>query len=134
MDFFSPLHIMFFLRCSSRISSLLSVFTHVSSIHANKFSMKAYNFCNLDFLKTDFEISRTTSGVTSEANCKFTTFFSVANPLILCAPPQIFIEAERTRSDLAISPTHYSVTMSNTQETSRQVTNLPAESFLVHRA
>ena len=65
----------------------------------------------LTFLK----ISRTTSGLTSEVNCKFTTFFSVANPLMLCAPPQIFIVAERTRSDLAISPTHVGVTTSNTQ-------------------
>ena len=64
--------------------------------------MKACNLFNLDLFKTDFEIS----GLTSEINCKFTTFFSVANPLILCAPPQIFIVAERTRSDLAISPTH----------------------------
>ena len=71
--------------------------------------------CNLDFLKTDFEISRTTSGLTSEANCKFPTFFGVANPFILWAPPQIFIEAEKTRSNLAISPTHFGVTTSNTQ-------------------
>ena len=46
---------------------------------------------------TFLNISRTTS----EANCKFTTFFSIANPLILCAPPQIFIVPERSRSDLA---------------------------------
>ena len=98
------------------------------------FPMKACKLCNLDFLKTDFEITRTTSGAASETNCKLTTFFNVANPLILCAPPQIFIEAERTRSDLAIYPTHYSVTMSNTQETNRQVTSLPAEYFPVHRA
>ena len=51
----------------------------------------------LTFLK----ISRTTSDLTSEANCKFTTFFNIANPLILCAPPQIFIVPERSRSDLA---------------------------------
>ena len=81
--------------------------------------------CNLDFLKTDFEISRTTSGLTSEANCKFTTFFGVANPLILWAPPQMFIEAEKTRSDFAISPTHFGVTTSNTQNkpTSNKLTN-----------
>ena len=66
------------------------------------------------------------------------------NLLILCAPPQIFIVAKRTRSDLAISPTkrgalpslaptHFGVTTSK-PKTSWQVTNLPAESFpyLVH--
>ena len=84
--------------------------------------MKAHNLCNLDLLKTDFEIS----GLTSEANCKFTTFFSVANSLRICAPPQIFIVAERTGSDLAISPTHSGVTMSK-PKTSPQVTNLPVE-------
>ena len=43
--------------------------------------------------------------------------------LILRAPPQIFIVAEITRSDLAICPTHSGIS-----------TNLPAESFpyLVH--
>ena len=79
------------------------------------FSIKACNMCNLDLLKPDFEISRTTSGLTSEANCKFTIYFSVANPLVLCAPPQLLIVTERTRSDVAISPTRSGVTTSNTQ-------------------
>ena len=91
--------------------------------------MKACYLCNLDLFKTDFEIS----GLTSEANCKFTTFFRAANPLILWVPPQIFIVAGRTRGDLAISPTHSGVTTSK-PKTSRKVTNLFAESFpfLVH--
>ena len=102
--------------------------------------MKACKLYNLDLLKTDFELSRTTSGLTLEANCKFTTYCSVANPLILCVPPQIFIVAERTRGDLVISltkrefaPTHSGVNTSKPR-TSREVTNLPAESFsyLVH--
>ena len=36
----------------------------------------------------DIEISRTTSGLTSETKCKFTT--------LLCAPPQIFVVAKKT--------------------------------------
>ena len=48
-------------------------------------------------------------------NCKFTTFLSVTNPLILPAPPEIFIVAERTGSDLEISWTHSGVTTSNTR-------------------
>ena len=87
------------------------------------FSMEACNLCNLDLLKTGFEISDLTSEVTS----KF-TFFSVANPLMLCARPQIFIVAERTRSYLAISPTRPGVTTSK-PKTSRQVPHLPTESF-----
>ena len=72
---------------------------------------------NLDLLKTDFEKSRTASGLTSEANFKFTTFFSVATPLILfCVPPQIFIVAERTRTDPAISPTRSGVTTSKPKQ------------------
>ena len=47
--------------------------------------------------RADLEISRTTSSLTPEKKWKFTT--------LLCAPPQIFAAAERTRSDLAISPT-----------------------------
>ena len=81
--------------------------------------MKACYLCNLDLFKTDFEIS----GLTSEANCKFTTFLRAANPLILWAPPEIFIVAGRTRSDLAISPAHSGVTTSK-PKTSRKVTNL----------
>ena len=42
-------------------------------------------------------------------------FFSAANPVILCAPPQISVVAGRTRSDLSISPTRSGVTTSNTQ-------------------
>ena len=80
--------------------------------------------CNLDLLKTDFEIS----GLTSEVTSKLMTFFSVANPLMLCAPPQIFIVAERTKSALAISPANPGVTTSK-PKTSRQVTHLPTESF-----
>ena len=80
------------------------------------FSIKACNLCNLDLLKPDFEISRTTSGLTSEANCKFTIYFSVANPLVLCAPPQLLILTERTRSDLAISPTRSGVTTSKQKQ------------------
>ena len=79
--------------------------------------MRACILCYLDSLKTDFEVS--TSRLTSGANCKFMTFFwffNVANPLILCAPPQIFIVTERTRSDLAISATHSGV---------RQIPNKP---------
>ena len=74
------------------------------------FSMKACNLCSLDLLKTDFEKCRATSGLTLEANCKFATFLNVANPLILCTPPQVV--AERTRSDLAISQTRSGVTTS----------------------
>ena len=55
----------------------------------------------------DLEISRITSGLTSETKCKFTT--------LLCAPPQIFVVAERNRIDLAISPTYSGVTASNIQ-------------------
>ena len=80
------------------------------------FSMKACNLCNLDF-KTDFEISRATSGLTLEANCKFATFFSVANPSILCAPPQVV--AERTRTDLAMSQTRSGVTTSKPNQADR---------------
>ena len=85
-----------------------------------------YTYYNLDLLKTDFEISRSTSGLTSEANFKFTTFFSVANPLILfCVPPQIFIVAERTRSDPAISPTRSGVTTSKPKQDDKKQTCLP---------
>ena len=110
-----------------QLSPVIEISSHSNLIHIfvpQIFSMKACNLCNLDLLKTDFEMSV----LTSEANCKFTTFFSVANPLILCAPPQIFNVAERTRSDLAISPTHSGVTTSK-PKTSRQVTNFPGESF-----
>ena len=86
--------------------------------------MKACNLCDLDFLKTDFEIFRTTSGLTSEADCQFTTIFSVTNPLILCAPPQIFIVEEKSRSDLVISPTHSGV---------RQIPNKPTSKKLFTR-
>ena len=61
----------------------------------------------------DAEISRTTSGLTSKTKCKFTT--------LLCAPPQTFVVAGRTRSDLAISPFHSGVTTSNTQNNSLTV-------------
>ena len=47
----------------------------------------------------DIEMSRTTSCLTSETKLKLKTFISVAN--ILCALPQMFIVAKRTRSDLA---------------------------------
>ena len=53
--------------------------------------------------RADLGLSRTTSALTLVTNCKFTTFLSVTNPLILPAPPEIFIVAERTRSDLEIS-------------------------------
>ena len=102
--------------------SSLSNFIHI--FVPKIFSLKACNLCNLDLLKTDFEISRLTSEVTR----KFTTFFSVANPLILWALPQMFVVAERTRSDLETSPTYSGVTTSK-PKTSRQVTDLPAESF-----
>ena len=46
---------------------------------------------------------------------------------ILRAPPEIFIEAERTRSDLEKFRTHSSVTMSSTGK----VTNLRAQSYPV---
>ena len=39
-------------------------------------------------------------------------FRVLSTPLILCTPPQIFIVAERSRSDLAISPTHSGVNTS----------------------
>ena len=54
--------------------------------------------------------------------CKFTT--------LLCAPPQIFVVAERTRSYLAISPTYSGVITSNTQNKPK-VTSLRAESLAV---
>ena len=56
--------------------------------------------------------------------CKFTT--------LLCAPPQIFVVAERTRSYLAISPTYSGVITSNTQNKPK-VTYLRAESLAVPR-
>ena len=59
------------------------------------FSMKACKLCNL-------LISRYPALYFGN-KLQVTTFFSVANPLILCALPQIFIVAERTRSDLTIS-------------------------------
>ena len=58
------------------ISSNHSIVIHISVPQI--FSMTACNLCNLDFLKslkTDFEVSRTTSGLTWEANCKFMTFY-----------------------------------------------------------
>ena len=79
------------------------------------FSTKECNLCNLDFLKVISNNFRPHF----ESKLQVYTFFSVANPLILCAPPQIFIVAERTRSDLAISPIHSGVTMSNTQQADR---------------
>ena len=102
--------------------SSLSNFIHI--FVPQIFSMKACNLYNLDLLKTDFEIS----GLTSEVTCKFTTFFSVANPLILCAPPQMFVVAERTRSDLETSPTYSGFTTLKLK-TSRQVKKLACRIF-----
>ena len=60
---------------------------------------------------------------------------------LLCASPQIFVVAERTRSDLAISLTKsmllfqlIPVSLRQIPKTSRKVTNLSAESLTVPRA
>ena len=109
---------LFRITLAALISSNRNLFTLKLYRHfcPKMFSIKGCNLCNLDVLKTDFEISRTTSGLTSEANCKLTIFFSVANPLVLCAPPQLLIVTERTRSDFAISPTRSGVTTSKQKQ------------------
>ena len=60
---------------------------------------------------------------------------------LLCAPPQIFVVVERTRSDLAISPTRsmlvlqlISVSLRQIPKTRGKVTKLRAESLTVPRA
>ena len=77
--------------------------------------------------------SRTSSGLTWETKCNFTT--------LLCALAQIFVVAERTRSDLAISPTRgmpllqlIPVSLRQIPKTSPKVTKLSAESSTLPRA
>ena len=96
----------------------LNFFATFSSLWSNGAKMSHYkpraSQINLT-TRADLGLSRTTSALTLVTNCKFTTFLSVTNPLILPAPPEIFIVAERTRSDLEISWTHSGVTTSNTR-------------------
>ena len=78
-----------------------SIFLFRITLGAIISSNPSYRYLSPTFFPWRHKISRTTCDLTSEANCKFTTFFSVENPLILCAPLQIFIVPERSRSDLA---------------------------------
>ena len=61
------------------------------------------------------------------------TFFSVANALIFCAPPQIFIVAERTGSDLAISNSFRCHFVKNPKQVDTSNKLACRISYLVHR-